>query len=520
MKRTIIKVCLSWLLVCPLLTFTSCKDWLDVEMSDNIMENTLYNTNQGFLIALNGIYVGMNDIYGSYLSASVIDVMAQYYNVTKNDDHAYSVYSYYEFDDETFENLSSNVWTQAYALLANVNVILEHCDKDGAALNESYYPLVKGEALALRAMIHFDMLRLYGPIYSEATASTICIPYQESSSKDIQPLLPASEVLDKVIRDLNAASELLRTGDPILTKGVQNAIPSDDGLDSYDMAYRQLRLNYYAVQALLARAYLWKGDKQEAYQIAKNEIIDKITTDNLEVFPWATEESFLLERKPDRLFSSEVFFAMYAQNRTIYSSLFSSALSLSSRLRFVGTSISGSDSKVATFYDDANDLRRTMWEVIATEVEDDGTEDDEDQPTETETSLYFLKYANPDADATYDGSETYCYMTPLIRLSEVYLIAAECAPTDDEALGYINAIREHRRCADASLQNGTRQELITREFAREVIGEGQLYFYYKRLGMEEIASGTEANGTYQMTLSNYVWPLPSVEEDKRTEIQF
>ena len=38
--------------------------------------------------------------------------------------------------------------------------------------------------------------------------------------------------------------------------------------------------------------------------------------------------------------------------------------------------------------------------------------------------------------------------------------------------------------------------------------------------MEEIASGTEANGTYQMTLSNYVWPLPSVEEDKRTEIQF
>ena len=153
-------------------------------------------------------------------------------------------------------------------------------------------------------------------------------------------------------------------------------------------------------------------------------------------------------------------------------------------------------------------------------IPDDGTEDDEDQPTETETSLYFLKYANPDADATYDGSETYCYMTPLIRLSEVYLIAAECAPTDDEALGYINAIREHRRCADASLQNGTRQELITREFAREVIGEGQLYFYYKRLGMEEIASGTEANGTYQMTLSNYVWPLPSVEEDKRTEIQF
>ena len=510
------------MVVCPLLTLTtsSCKDWLDVEMSDNIMENTLYKTNQGFLIALNGIYVGMNDIYSSSLSAGVIDAMAQYYNVTKNNDHSYSVYSYYEFDDETFENLSSNVWTRAYALLANVNVILEHCDEEGSALDALYYPLVKGEALALRAMIHFDMLRLYGPIYSETTASTTCIPYQESSSKDIQPLLPASEVLDKVIRDLDSAAELLATGDPILTEGVQNAIPSDDGLDSYDMAYRQLRLNYYAVQALLARAYLWKGDKQKAYQIAKNEIIDKITTDDLEVFPWATEESFLLEGKPDRLFSSEVFFAMYAQNRSIYSSLFSSALSTSSRLTFVGTSISGSDSKVETFYDDANDLRRTMWDVVAAEVEDDGTEEGgDDEPIETETSLYFLKYANPDNDVTYDGSETYCYMTPLIRLSEVYLIAAECAPTDDEALNYINELREHRRCADVTLQSGTRQDLITKEFAREVIGEGQLYFYYKRLGMEEIASGTEANGVYQMTLSNYVWPLPNVEEDKRTEIQ-
>ncbi len=366
-------------------------------------------------------------------------------------------------------------------------------------------------------MIHFDMLRLYGPIYSSATASEETIPYQESSSKDIQPLLPASDVLDRVIRDLTEAAGILAAGDPILTLGVQNAVPSDDGLDSYDFAYRQLRLNYYAVQALLARAYLWRGDKQTAYNIAKNEIIDKITTDELEVFPWATEESFLLEKKPDRLFSSEVFFAVYTQSRTIYSSLFSDALSISSRLTFPGTSVSSDDSKVATFYDDANDMRRTMWDVVAS-VEDDGTTDDDETVT-TETSLYFKKYANPDSDATYDGSETYVYMTPLIRLSEVYMIAAECADTDEEALEYINVVREHRRCANISLQDGSRQDLITYEFAREVIGEGQLFFYYKRLGMESIISGTSATEPYLMNLSNYVWPMPSVEIDKRTEIE-
>lgn len=513
-----IKRHLTWLLLCPFMMLSSsCTDWLDVEMSDNVMENTLFNTNEGYLIALNGIYVGMNDIYGSTLSAGVIDVMAQYYNVTEDLNHNYATYSYYRFNENTFENMSSNVWSRAYALLANVNVLLEHCDEEGAALLPTYYPLVKGEALALRAMMHFDLLRIYGPIYDESTAATECIPYQESSSKDIQPLLPAREVLEKVIRDLNDAAALLATGDPILTEGVKNAVASDDGLDSYDLAYRQLRLNYYAVQALLARAYLWKGDKQNAYRIAKNEIIDKITTDDLVVFPWATEASFMMDLKPDRLFSSEVFFAMYNQNRTIYSSLFSSALSMNSRLTFVGTSLGGSDSKVETFYDDANDWRRSMWDVV-TEIIEEGDEDEGEPPT-TETSLYFQKYANPESNATYDGTETYCYMTPLIRLSEVYMIAAECASTDEEALGYINTVREHRQCADVSLQNGTRQDLITKEFAREVIGEGQLFFYYKRLAMQSIMSGTTTLEPYQMVLSNYVWPLPSVEEDKRTDVQ-
>ncbi len=151
MKRNKIRSSLSWLLISPFFLFTtSCADWLDVKMSDNIMENTLYSTNDGFLIALNGIYVSLNDIYGSYLSAGVIDVMAQYYRVTENDNHTYRVYSGYRFTESTFETTSERIWTQAYSLLANVNVLLEHCDEEDSALRAEYYPLVKGEALALR----------------------------------------------------------------------------------------------------------------------------------------------------------------------------------------------------------------------------------------------------------------------------------------------------------------------------------------------------------------------------------
>ena len=56
---------------------------------------------------------------------------------------------------------------------------------------------------------------------------------------------------------------------------------------------------------------------------------------------------------------------------------------------------------------------------------------------------------------------------------------------------------------------------------REVIGEGQLYFYYKRLAMEEILSGSEFNEeewTESMDLQYYVWPLPKTETDQRVNV--
>ena len=50
-----------------------------------------------------------------------------------------------------------------YTLIANDNLLMEKCDEPGAAILERYYPIVKGEALALRAMMHFDLMRFYGP---------------------------------------------------------------------------------------------------------------------------------------------------------------------------------------------------------------------------------------------------------------------------------------------------------------------------------------------------------------------
>ncbi|MDE6395392.1 MAG: RagB/SusD family nutrient uptake outer membrane protein, partial [Duncaniella sp.] len=244
------------------LSLASCTDWLKVDMNDQVMENTLYTNYSGFRAALNGVYLGMNDLYTTHLGAGAIDVMAQYYYVTENDNHSMRMYSGYKYNDAGFESINSNIWSSLYTLLANTNVLLEHTDDDAAVLTPEQRGLIRGEALALRAFFHFDLLRLYGPIYSQ-TPDEVCIPFQGSSRREIQPLLPASEVIGLIIDDLKEAEALLREYDPIITSGVGNVIMVDDGTSAYDSSYRQIRLNYYAVEAMLARAYLWKGDRAE-----------------------------------------------------------------------------------------------------------------------------------------------------------------------------------------------------------------------------------------------------------------
>ena len=111
------------------LTTSSCNDWLKVDMEDSIMENLLFENDEGYMSALNGIYSRMNEQYGSTLSMGTIDVMAQYYNVQKNSNHAYYNYADYKYEQSAFKSTSNSIWTALYSYIANINTLLEHCDE-------------------------------------------------------------------------------------------------------------------------------------------------------------------------------------------------------------------------------------------------------------------------------------------------------------------------------------------------------------------------------------------------------
>lgn len=491
----------------------SCADWLEVKMEDQVMENVLFSDYEGFVTALNGVYLSLNDLYATTsartsLATGVLDVLAQYYNVTVNNNHTCKMYATYSYGTSEFETVNNRVWQNYYTILANNNMVIEHCEGENT-LTPQQRAVILGEALGLRAWLHFDLMRLYGPAYSDDPDAD-CIPFQGSSKRVIEPFSSSREIVEKISADLKRAEELLATYDPIVTEGVKVVATEDNGIAAYDMSFRQLRFNYYAVKLLQARVALWTGDKASAYDIAKRQLIDKAAGEDLNVFPWATKAQVQAQGKPDNLFSSEVIFSIYHSKRPdIFTGMFSSSLNaLTYRLTFVGTNMG--DSKILSFYDDPNDLRRGQWSVA------EPNENDIENAGENSvsTSLVLEKYSDFKSGAQVDGTEVYRYMVPMMRLSEAYFIAAECATDRGEARELLNKVRFARSCVDFEPEFDFDSSL-TLEFAREMIGEGQLFFFYKRRGATQIMSGTEVGGWADMEKTFYIWPIPQSELDER-----
>ena len=478
-----------------LLSFYSCESWLNVTPSDRLSEEMLFNDREGFVKALNGVYIELNtnELYGRNLTAGALDVMGQYYSVASSS-HAFYNYGGLVYTGNDEKALFDNMWQKCYAVIACCNTIIEKCDERQDVLPGVYYGLYKGEALALRAMLHLDMLRLFGPVYDETSKTAECIPYVTNTDAQISPLLSAEVVLESVIGDLKTALNLLKESDPVLTDGVRN---EGNSIGDNALNYRQFRLNYYAVKALLVRAYAWGHDESNALVTAE-EILREVQVEGAEIFPFVTHAAATDVSKPDRVFSSEVMFSLYDSYRgtEIQDKLF--LPTLDQIYTFTGKRLElGKD---YSFYASENDYRRNIWASYS-------------------NAGKLIDYHRKYEDITTSGAELLNKMVPLIRLSEIYLLAAEYTDDFVTAKGYLDRIRNSRNCPSSVATEPTLMEEITKECRREFLGEGQMFFFYKRRAEQQLPNGRfETDNDKQwidMSMSNYVIPLPDSETDMR-----
>ncbi|MDR2413704.1 MAG: RagB/SusD family nutrient uptake outer membrane protein [Odoribacteraceae bacterium] len=484
-----------------LLIACSCESWIDVTPSDRVSERMLFDSRDGFLKALNGVYTGLADraIYGRF-TLGPLELMGQYFKGNGNYNGAYSQYRY-TANDVTLATFS-NYWTRAYFLIVNCNIIIDRCGEANPLLPGAWHGLIKGEALALRAFLHLDLLRLYGPVYPGGEDNE-SIPYVTNSNLEITPLNTAREVMRAIVADLNGALALLKDADPIFENGVANS-SSADGDNS--LQYRQYRMNYYAVKALLARALLYAGEKNAALEHA-TAIIDEVQQPDNELFPFVTVAAATNTATPDRVFSTEVMFAAHDQYITsaVFNQLYLPLLETNDLLTFPfqnhNTLYTG---RISELYTDNSDVRyRTWWGVYTT--------------TDANNKFnYFRKYEAVTANAT---SDKFRAMIPLVRLSEMYLIAAECTPSLEEADRLLNVLREKRACSSLLVSSSETERManVTAEFRREFLGEGQMFYFYKRLAAEIIpdAAQWQAGRTISMLPGQYVVPLPENETEQR-----
>lgn len=479
------KILYTMILACSTM-MVSCDSWLEVKPYDKISEGELQKSEEGYQKMLNGIYIDLNSdaLYGQSLSVEMIEVMGGAYAIGTDNSvwGNYKDLSNYQYGTEYWRNRLDQTWNKAYALILNCNKILENIDQNQDLFTGGNYYAVKGEALALRAMLHFDMLRLFGPVYAKDSDKK-AIPYYNKQTNSPEPILTAKEVAEKVVADLEEARILL-ANDPVKTEGTLMS-GSQDGTSNF-MRYRALRLNYYAVEALLARVNLYMGNKTEAFKYAT----DVIKTADQSIFPFV-DKSLVIgsPADPDRIFSSEVLFALTNTSRSKIHKNFYDPSRLPNYVfrmddNLMSNIVYGGAATTGGYQDDYR--YRANW--IA-----------------TGSNRYFYKYSDMVANGSIQNT-----MIPMIRLGEMFLIAAE-SQSDNLANGvqYVNALRRNRGVAN--LQTLT-PDLLKYEYIRELYGEGQLFYLYKRLNSDIITS-SNANKNPKASDLIFVVPLPDSETE-------
>lgn len=479
---------------------TSCESWLDETSNSEIREEDHFSTEEGFRQSLIGCYINMTDesLYGKELSWGMVEMLARQFKPYDNSTGSTSNIQIqnYNYMHSTTVSRIENVWAKAYNVIANANAALAEIDNRKVVLDPTNYSVFKGEFLAIRAYMHFELMRLYGyGNWANRKAeidAKYAVPYVTTVSKNPIDQVKTSEFLKLLIADLEEAAKYLAE-DP-LTEKHEWSWYEDLNADGF-YNFRNLHLNYYAVKALQARVYLWEGsaDSKAKALAAATEVIDDYFAKSGKLgdynyMRWMTADDY--NKYP--AMAMEQIFALNV-NAQRFSSLTASYLKTS----FLDTDkdiyyISESDTY--DIYENSN----TDYRIVKLlQAHLDGSR----------TGHLPLKLQQKDSN-----NKNYGYRVSLMRMPEMYYIAAECHLANNDvkaALDLLTLVRNQRGVyeeLDATMSVEQAMEEIKKEYHKEFLLEGVMFYYYKRTGADILP-----NMETPMTDAEYVLPYPDFE---------
>ncbi|CAL1517995.1 RagB/SusD family nutrient uptake outer membrane protein [Chitinophaga sp. MM2321] len=474
--------------------FASCKKgWLNETPSSQIPSEVQFSTEGGFRDALMGVYIGMSKPsgYAKDMSWHLMDRLAILYAPYT------STTPYIDFQDFNYTSVRSRpivdgMWDVCYNNIANINNALTNIEIKKSILDPINYNIIKGELLALRAYIHFDLIRIYGHGNFSGRpelASRLAIPYATVYGKDDPPQLTYTATFQLMEADIDMAIDLLRKDDPVYTAAQHPAGYYDRVNINGFYNNRTLRMNYYAALALKARVLSWEG--ASARKVVARDIANEIISN-------APAHLITAASSTNKVLMGEDLFSLNIQGFSLITDLLLNASN-------------------ATNYNAVFLAQAAAEELYETDNPDIGLADFR-YNTLTELQVR----GRVPVKLRQEGND---YISknrmPLIRIPELYYIAAEDYIDTDlaKAIQYLNIVRQARgilQDISAGSDKQTVKDELTKEYRKEFLSEGQLFFYYKRLGFTTypgLAADRVANDAL------YVLPYPANEIEFGGRIQ-
>jgi len=478
---------------------TSCNLLDSQTPQQNVAADQAFATTQALEAALIGAYGDMQG--GANMGADYLihsETMA---------DNAQFIGSFTTFQDIAARDIAidngtvENMWSEGYELINDVNLIIEAVD--AGEIDEQRFEQikdrVKGEALAMRGLMLFEMVRLWAlPWGTTADNSHIGIPIVTEGAvaiddfNDQRTRSTVAEVYAQAKADLQQAIDLL-SGEGIINDG---------------------RLNELSVSAYLARVNLQQGNYQEVADLT-----DAVISSN----------QYSLEGSPVAFFENEeasseaVFDILHNEqdNPGVNASLptFYAPSFLQGREDIIVTDdyLAAVAADVPQFQRDRLPDGGEIQDVRVTEL-----------TVESSSGISSLKY--PDGANTADNAPVIRYPDVLLMNAEAKArLAADVASVPDEVIDNVNSIRlRSMQALNAEGQNidtapivayekddfNSKQELINAillERRVELAFEGQRKHDLVRLGQP-------INGD-DPTANNVIWPIPQEELNVNNEIQ-
>lgn len=252
------------ILLSVLVWLTSCTDdFLDKEPTNYASQEALMSTAQGVTSALIGCY---NDFQSyTYYGRNFVligDVYAD--NAKLSAQNTGNFASFYNYAVTADDSDLKEFWSTAYRIIGNADNIIAACsDSTRTDLNETIY----GEALAVRSLAYFDLVRMFGQKYSYNNegipVANDTVPYPARTT--------VKNVYSMIIKDLLKAKTLLERAE-----------------------VTPFRFNKYSVEALLVLVYKTNEQYTKAVEQAEELLAEGpyslLTADNY-IDSWKQESS-------------------------------------------------------------------------------------------------------------------------------------------------------------------------------------------------------------------------------------